>query len=212
MNFNILGCGGHCSVILSILKKLGALDAEITIVDPFNNSSKNETVYGHKVVNFVDQPSDKFLNAANFLALGNISKRKEVSMQFNGTETYWPALIDKSACVDKYAEIGSGSIVCAGAHIGPFATVGENCLINTHAIVEHEVVVDDYVNLSPSTVICGRSTIGNSVSIGAGAIIVDNVNIANECIIGANSTVLNSFERPGRKIIGTPAKDIGSAI
>ena len=45
MKFNIFGCGGQCSIVLSILKKLGALDAEITIFDPFNNSNNDEVVY-----------------------------------------------------------------------------------------------------------------------------------------------------------------------
>ena len=146
MKFNIFGCGGQCSVVLSILKNLGALDTEITIFDPFNNSHNKEIVYGHKVVNLLDQPSKKFRNAANFIALGNLSQRKEILMHLDGTDTHWPALIDETAHVDRDADIGSGSIVCAGAHIGPFATVGENCLINTNAIVEHEVVVNNYVN------------------------------------------------------------------
>ena len=50
------------------------------------------------------------------------------------------------------------------------------------------------------------------MSIGAGAIIVDKIDIASGCVIGANSTVLTSFEKPGRKIIGSPARDIGNAV
>ena len=212
MKFNIFGCGGQCSVVLSILKTFGALDTEITIFDPFNNSKDNEIVYGHKVVNLLDRPVVNFLNAANFIALGNLGQRKEFLMRFHGTGTHWPALIDRTANVDQKADIGRGTIVCAGAHIGPFAAVGENCLINTNAIIEHEVVVKNHVNLSPGAVICGRSKIGDSVSIGAGSVVLDKLDIASGCLIGANSTVLTSFESPGRKIIGSPAKDIGDAV
>ena len=211
MKFNIFGCGGQCSIVLSILKKLGALDAEITIFDPFNNSNNDEVVYGHKVFNLLDRPTDYFLNASNFIALGNLYQRKDVLARFHGSDTYWPALIDQSAKVDQNADVGVGTIICAGAHIGPFATVGQNCLINTNVIIEHEVVIKDHVNFSPGSLICGRSKIGDSVSVGAGTVIVEKVGIASGCIVGANSTVLNSFEKPGRKIIGSPARDIGNA-
>ena len=212
MKFNIFGCGGQCSVVLSILKTLGALDTEITIVDPFNESNCDESVYGHKVVNLQDQSLTSFVNAENFIALGNLNQRKEILIRFQCIDVHWPALIDKTANVDKKADVGSGTIVCAGAHIGPYASVGRNCLVNTNSIIEHEVVVENHVNVSPGAIICGRSKIGDSVNIGAGSVILDKLCIANKCIIGANSTVLSSFESPGRKILGSPAKDTGDAV
>jgi serine O-acetyltransferase len=78
------------------------------------------------------------------------------------------------------------------------ARIGANCRL--HACV----------NIGTSAGTSGEApTIGDDVYIGPGAKIFGRIEIADGCAIGANAVVNKSFLKPGSKIVGVPARDVG---
>ena len=63
--------------------------------------------------------------------------------------------IHPTAVVSKYAKIGKGTQVLATAVINAAATIGNHCIVNTGAIVEHDCVLEDYVHIAPNATLGG---------------------------------------------------------
>jgi len=110
------------------------------------------------------------------------------------------------------AAIINVSISCPGSFIGPGAIlnsseVGECCIINSGAVIEHHAKVSDFAHVSPGSIILGGSKIGSRCWVGAGSIVREEIEIGDDTIVGAGSVVLESFG-PNLLICGAPARNI----
>lgn len=65
----------------------------------------------------------------------------------------------------------------AGAILNPFAEIGDHCIVNTGAFVDHDVKIGDFVHVTHHCTLCG------AVEVGAG----------KDCFIGAGSVVEKTF-------------------
>ena len=63
------------------------------------------------------------------------------------------------------------------------ARVGENCIINTKALIEHDAVVGDNCHISTASVINGDVKVGDGVFFGS------NATAKNGVIIEQNSVI-----------------------
>ena len=77
-----------------------------------------------------------------------------------------------------------GAIVNAGAQIG------NNCIVNSQALLEHGVEVHDHCHISTGALINGDVTIGKGSFIGSGATIKESVRVGNNVVVGAGQVVL----------------------
>ena len=93
----------------------------------------------------------------------------------------------------------------AGAVINACASVGEHCIINTRAVVEHDNVIEDYVHISPNAALGGTVRVGEQTHIGIGASVRNNIEICEGCIIGAGAAVVKNMTESGT-YVGVPAR------
>lgn len=100
-------------------------------------------------------------------------------------------LIHPTAYVSRFAYIGGGSAVLAGATVNACARIGRNCIINTGAIVEHDCVIGANTHISPGAVLGGGVHIGRGSWVCMGALIAPRADIGEHCVIGAGSIVLS---------------------
>lgn len=115
-----------------------------------------------------------------------------------------PTLIASSAIVTQGSHIGRGCAVMHRAVVNG-AAVGDYCVINTGAIIEHGVTIGENSFIGPGAVICGNVTIGRDCIIGAGATIRNGVNIVSSTTIGLGAAVVNDITQSG-VYVGIPAK------
>ena len=208
----ILGTGGHCRVVLSILT---ACQSHVTkAIVELGSLRSDEVIMGVSLVTFPTM-LENFSGRDDvdvFFAIGNNDSRRIWWEKIRALGFATPNLVSPHALVDTSASLGDANIVCARAFIGPQAELGNNNLINTAATVEHEVNIKDHCHLAPSSTVAGRTRIGSLCMIGAGATIVDGLCVASETVIGAGATVIKSVNSPGGVYIGVPAKrkDIGT--
>jgi len=118
-----------------------------------------------------------------------------------------PVLIHPSAVVSQGALIGDGSQILALANVAAGVKLGEACIINHNASVDHECHLGDGVHLAPSATLCGCVTVGDNVFIGAGAIVLPRLNIGHGSTIGAGSVVTRDVPS-GVTVVGNPAKSL----
>jgi UDP-N-acetylbacillosamine N-acetyltransferase len=205
----VVGTGGHCRVLLSLLASCGEHDV-LGIVD-LTQSCVGEVIMGVKVIGSASSLREfrmrKELDI--FLAIGDNATRREWWHKVQDWGLALPNLVSPQALVDPNAHLGNSNVVCARAFIGPEVLLGDNNLINTAAVLEHEVRLGSHCHLGPLSIVAGRSQIGDGCFIGAGATVINRIELSSDITIGAGATVVQNIMNPG-VYIGVPARKIGS--
>ena len=202
----ILGTGGHCRVVLSILLEVG-LHHVLNIIE-LAELRDGETIMGIPV-SATASTLDSFRGQSTvdvFLAIGNNVLRREWWHKVKELELPLPNLISPNATVNRFAKLGGGNVVCEKAFIGPECKIGNNNLINTGAIVEHEVQIGSHCHLSSSSTVAGRSCIYDNCFIGAGATVIDTMTIASGTTLGAGAVLISDIEQSNGVYVGIPAR------
>ena len=94
-----------------------------------------------------------------------------------------------------------------GIEIHPGAVIGDGCIINTCASVDHDCVLEDFVHIAVGAHVAGTVSIGAGTWIGAGATVSNNLQICGGCMIGAGAVVIKSITESGT-YVGVPAEKI----
>jgi sugar O-acyltransferase (sialic acid O-acetyltransferase NeuD family) len=203
----VLGTGGHCRVVLSLLAAIKT--HTINQIIELGESRKGESIMGKLVTPTCNNISE-FCGRVDvdfFLAIGDTNIRKTWWDRLLRLGISTPNLISPHAIVDETAELGQGNVICARAFIGPLAKIGNNNLINTCAILEHEVTVENHCHFAPASLVAGRSKIADLCFIGAGSTIIDNISISSGTTVGAGATVISNIDQAHSIVVGVPARE-----
>ena len=85
--------------------------------------------------------------------------------------------------------------------------LGDACIVNHKASVDHDCVVGAGVHLAPGATVCGCVTIENNVMVGANAVVLPRLKIGSGSIIGAGA-VISKDVPPDSTIVGNPGRPI----
>lgn len=181
----IHGSGGHAGVVIASIYSLRRLTNDgfeiVGLMDP--TLERGVRRHGFEVNRI--SPND-LATSEHFVAIGDPVIRKK--------------------CLDpslRYANVHDpsanyyGNFDCKGSYFGAFAFVGNGsrvgdfCIINTRATLEHDSSIGDFSHMAPGSITGGRVTIGHHTFIGLGAMIRDGVTIGSNCTIGMGSVVLD---------------------
>lgn len=193
----IIGAGGHGKVIADNALKNGYKNI------CFLDDNTTGDVMGFPIIG----TSSKIVslddgNTDFIIGIGNNAVRKEIAEK---NQVNWVSIVHPSAQIAFNVKIGKGTVVMANAVINVCTAVGEHCIINTSAVVEHDNVVEDYVHISPKASLGGSVHIGANTHIGIGTTVKNNVDICDGCVIGAGAVVLKNIIDSGI-YIGVPAR------
>jgi acetyltransferase-like isoleucine patch superfamily enzyme len=83
--------------------------------------------------------------------------------------------------------------------------IGDDCIVNTSASVDHDCVVGDHVHLCPGVHLAGAVNVGSGTMIGTGAVILPVIQIGKGCVVGAGA-VVNRDLPDGVIAFGVPAR------
>jgi len=197
----ILGAGGHAKVVIDTALAMGM--SIVGLVDD------NTNLWGKKLLGFPIlggfEEIKKYSQIQLIHGIGNNKVRRKLAEQFCQHE--FASLIHPRAYLGKDSSIGRGSVVFANAIIQPCAKIGDHCIINTAATVDHDCIVEDFVHLAPGTHLTANVEIKSGVFLGAGCIAIPGTKIGSWTTVGAGSTIIKSLEA-GSLAVGTPAKII----
>lgn len=197
----IIGASGHGKVIADIVSCSG--NEVVGFLDDANDV-QNTKVLDFPVLGKLEDYK-KYLDCEFVIAIGNPYIRKEIAEKI---DVNWHTAIHPTAVISKFeTSIGKGSVVMANAVINPSAKIGEHCIINTGAVVEHDNVLEDFVHISPNATLAGVVKVGKSTHIGVGASVKQVINIAADCQIGAGAVIVRDITESGT-YVGVPARKI----
>ena len=138
-----LGAGGHAKVVIEVLRLLGNYEI-VGLLDP-KSELWNTQVLGVPVLGDDDLLGQLYADGVrhSFIGLGSTDDtgpriRLYQSACAAGFEII--AAVHPQSIVSPSAELGHGATVMATAVINAAATLGDNVIVNTGAIVEHDCV------------------------------------------------------------------------
>jgi len=206
----LIGGGGHCKVVLSILKKI----KNFGIAGIVDNYKAESFISGIKTIGTDDDLRDIYKSGVHYalITVGSIKDNTKRYKLFNMAREIgykFPVIISPEAIVDESIKIGEGTVVMLGSIINIGSSIGKNCIINTGAIIEHDCKIGDYCHIAPGVHISGAVNIGELSFIGIGTTIIQGITIGKNVTIGAGSVVVKDI--PDNVIaLGNPAKIVRS--
>ena len=205
----IWGASGHARVVAEIIRLQQQYEI-VAFLDDIHKEKYGSEFCGAIIVGGAEKIEKLRQNGVRnlFLAIGDNKARLRLSEMAIKEGFKRPSFIHPSAVVASDAQIGSGTVVCAGAVVGPKSILGSHVIINTCASVDHECAIEDGVHIGPGAHLGGRVSVSRGAWVGIGATISDRVCLGEGSIIGAGAVVLKDI--PPRVVAyGIPAKVIG---
>ena len=205
-NIVVVGSSGHAKVVIDVVEKEGR-HRIAGLVDSFRGVG--ETAFGYRVLGAEADLAalvHEFDLSGCIVAIGDNWKRHLVA---ETTANLAPSLelvtaIHPSAQIARGVTIGRGTVVMAGGIVNSDGSVGECCIVNTRASLDHDSRMEDFSSLAPHAAIGGDVKIGAFTAVSLGANVIHGRSIGRHTVIGAGATVLHDI--PGFSVAyGTPA-------
>lgn len=203
----VWGCGGHAAVLLDVLNHYGVH------VRAFVDQHITETlIQGVPVLSGEEAWLTWRSSQAQEFTLYGVAAigrpgghRQRVQAFFESHGVAMPQLIHPHASISSQARLGGGVQILAGAVVAARAQLGDMCIINHRASVDHECVLDSGVTIAPGATLCGCVRVGEDAFIGAGATVLPRLSIGAGAMVGAGAVVTRDVA-PGAVVCGNPAR------
>lgn len=196
----LVGGGGHASVVVDAIKRLGTFEIA-GIIDPRLN--KGSRVLDIEIIGADDAIPSLFRQGIKnaFIGVGSVGDcavRKKLYSVLKKIGFRLPAIVHPDAVISENVKIGEGAFIGGGAVVNPGTRIGNNAIINTRSSVDHDCIIGDFVHIAPGAVLSGGVNVGNETHIGTGAHIIHEVLIGQRCIIAAGATVWQDLQDNAR--------------
>ena len=115
--------------------------------------------------------------------------------------------------VSKYSYFSNKKLIGKGIQMFPYSVahhnskIGDYCILNTGAILEHDCEIGNGVHLMPGAVVGGNTFLGDYVTIGMNATILPKIKVEEGAFIGAGAVVTKNVKK-NQIVAGNPAKFI----
>jgi len=204
------GAGGHARVMIEILR----LDIHYELVgllDP-RKEFLGKSLLGVPILGDDALLSELLKKGINhfFVGLGgtgNTNPRRKL-YEMARFHTMLPVnAIHPSVIISPSVRVGMGFTAMANSVVNACATIGENVILNTGAIIEHDCVIGSHVHIATGARLASTVQVGDGAHIGAGATIRQCVIIGAGAIVGAGAVVVKDVQS-GMVVVGVPARPL----
>ncbi len=181
----LIGFGGHAKSVADTIERTG----QFSIVG-YTDIMEDTTCIRYKYLGTDDALKDIYASGVRCAAvgvgyMGKGDTRDKLYKMLKDIGFELPLIVDSSAIVSEAAAIGEGTFIGKGAIVNANAKVGNMCIINSKALLEHETIVGDYSHVAIGANLCGQVSLGDHVFVGAGATVVQCVNVGAGSFIKA---------------------------
>ena len=197
----LIGSGGHARSCIQVIEELEEFSISGLIGLP---NEVNSEQFGYKVIGSdSDLPAIRKSIEHAVITVGQILNPEIRVNLFEKAEAagfVLPTIISKSAQISSHTTIGKGCMIMNGVIINSGAQIGQNCIANTRALIEHDVVVGDHSHVSTGVIVNGATRIGSKTFIGSGSIIRNGLIIGDNCLVGMGAVVVKDLKDNSREI------------
>lgn len=209
VRYAVWGSAGHAKVLAAMIGELGGRVAVLFDRNPQAKPSvPGATLYSGPgsleawLVNTPDAGTYRGL-----VAIGGTRgrDRADIAAALRAAGLAMPPLVHPRAFVCPTVKIGVGSQILALACAAADARIGEDCILNHRASIDHECVLGEGVHIAPGATLCGCVVVERFAFVGAGAVVLPRLRIGVGALIGAGAVVTSDVP-PGAVVAGNPAR------
>lgn len=131
-----------------------------------------------------------------YSGLPRMERRENLIRHYRNSGASFATLKAPTAIVTPRSVVGEGCAIMAGAIINR-ATLGENVIVNSGAIVEHDCHIGDNTFIGPGAVVGGFTKIGRNCFIGLGARVGNGLTIGDDITVAMGAVVNRNLTEPG---------------
>ena len=143
----IIGAGGHGKVVADCAKSIDRYN-QIVFLD--NAYPEHNGFCGWEVVGHPDDYMNYQQDSEFFVAIGNNQARRQWQGTLQQNHCEIATLVHPSSQVGTDVSIGKGTLVLANSVINILTQIGEGCIVNTSASVDHDCQLGDFVHIAPA--------------------------------------------------------------
>lgn len=208
-NIVVIGASGHARVIIDAAERENKFRIA-GIIDTFK--PVGYTCLGYKVLGDELRLPDIIREhdiSGGVVAIGDNWIRHKVVERVRCAvpDFQFVTVIHPSAQVARSARVGQGTVVMPGAIIAANSDIGEFCIVNTKASLDHDGVMRAFSSFAPAVTAGGEVTIKPFAAVLLGANIIHSISVGEHSVVGAGSLVLRDI--PDRVLAyGLPARVI----
>lgn len=199
----LIGGGGHCRSCIDVIENTGCFEI-VGIVDPIQSSAASYLGYPW-LGNDDELPSLLKQSRTVMITVGQVKSPTTRMTLFERLSTLgaeFPVIVSPRAYVSRHATLAPGTMVMHDAVINAGARTGENCIVNTLALIEHDASIGAHCHLSTAARLNGDAHVGAGSFIGSGAVVHHGVSIGDDCIVAAGAVVAKNLPA-GTRFRGT---------
>ena len=178
-----------------------------TIIGIIDNCIVGE-YYGYKILG-ADSDAEKlyeqYKDCELIITPDSPAVRKKIVAHYSKIGYTFATVISPNAFISKYASLGQGCIIQAGANISAGCKISNYVKLNVNSNVMHDNIIGDYTTIAPNAVLLGYVTVGEMAYIGANSTILPRTLIGKSTLIGAGAVVTKDV-MDGVVVKGVPAK------
>ena len=183
----LIGGGGHCKSVIDVIREegkfeiAGILDSNI----PIGSSLLDIKILGDDslIKNLVNEYNNFHITVGQ-LQTSNVRRKISNLLLENGATI--PNIISPYSHISSFSKLGIGITILHRVTIQAESEIGDFCIHNDHALIEHDVKIGKYCHIATSATINGNVTIEDDVFIGSGAVVVQGSKIKSETFVKAN--------------------------
>jgi sugar O-acyltransferase (sialic acid O-acetyltransferase NeuD family) len=205
----VLGAGGHATVVIDLLLKLGRTVVAAVGPQPGRARQLLGVPVEHEEIVSVQHPNEIDLALGIGMPterpIEGLATRRAVAERFRAHGYRFPPLVHPSAVLGAHCTIGEGAQVMAGTVLQPGCSVEAFVIVNTGARVDHDCVLGEGCHVAPSATLGGNVRVGAGALVGIGATVRQGVGIGERALIGGGAMVIADVG-DGERRLGVPAK------
>jgi sugar O-acyltransferase (sialic acid O-acetyltransferase NeuD family) len=181
----IVGAGGYGRLALDILIA-GGLEAWIIGFYDDAHAVLPDKVRGIPVLGDIDMlKSILSVEAVQVIvAITDNSTRLRIANSMRGLGVRFFTAMHPASYVSAEADVGDGSVLAAGAVVGPDATVGSHCYVGPQAVVDRDAVIEAGVWVSAGAIV------GPGARVGVRAVLGQNSSVERKAVVGEGAKVV----------------------
>jgi sugar O-acyltransferase (sialic acid O-acetyltransferase NeuD family) len=187
----LIGCGGHARSLIDLIETGSQWCVHGMVGLP---EQVGRRVLGYSVIGTDTQLLDLREGCTMaLLAIGQLpdpEPRQRLAARLQELGFQCPVLISPHAYVSRHARIGAGTVVGHGAIVHAGAVVGDHCILNSRALIEHDVEIGDHCHVSTGALVNGGVQLGSGSFVGSGAMLREGLRLPAGTVISAGKRVM----------------------
>lgn len=205
----VIGASGHAKAVIEAVEGGGVYQV-CGLIDSIQDVGA--VFFGYPILgNEADLPklAREYGTNRGFIAIGDNWQRALVARRVRKLLPQFELAVvaDPSARVSRRVAIGAGTCLMPGAIINADARIGQCCIVNTRASLDHDSVMEDFASLAPGATVGGKACIGAYSAISLNAGVIEKCRVGTHVVVGAGAIVTQDIA-DFSVAVGVPAKTI----